>query len=326
MTSVVAVARLELVELAAVDDARDHLAHVVGLPDVGVDDAVDVLGRKPRRNRLAHLQRDALRPVEVADDPARDRQRMVIVERVVVGDAGHARVDVGAAQLLGRHDLAGRRLHERRTAEEDRPLLLDDDRLVGHRRDVRSAGRARAHHHGDLRNALRRHRRLVVEDAAEVIAVGKHVDLVGQVGAAGIDEVDARQVVLARDLLRAQVLLDGQRIVGAALDGRVVADDHALAAGDPADAGDDARRPRWCRRTSRRQRAARTRGTASRDRPARARARAAAACRARRASRTRPRRRPARSRRPSPGGRRRAPPSHRGSSRTSRRAGRAWFR
>ena len=46
---------------------------------------------------------------------------------------------------------------------------------------------------------------------------------------------------LARgDLLRAQVLLDRHRVVGAALDGRVVGDDHALAAADPADAGDDA--------------------------------------------------------------------------------------
>src|SRR5512141_1071141 len=34
-----AVARLELVEVAGVDVPGDDLAHVVGLPDVGVDDA-----------------------------------------------------------------------------------------------------------------------------------------------------------------------------------------------------------------------------------------------------------------------------------------------
>ena len=151
-------------------------------------------------------------------------------------------MDVGAAQLLGGDDLAGRRLDQRRAAEKDRPLLADDDRLVGHRRHVGAAGRARAHHDGDLRNAQRRHRRLVVEDAAEVVAVGEHVDLVRQVGAARVDEVDARQPVLAGDLLRPQVLLHRQREVGAALDRRVVADDHALAAGDPPDAGDDAGR------------------------------------------------------------------------------------
>ena len=44
-----------------------------------------------------------------------------------------------------------------------------------------------------------------------------------------------------RDLLRAQVLLDRDRVVGAALHRRVVGDDHALAARDPADAGDHAR-------------------------------------------------------------------------------------
>jgi hypothetical protein len=43
-TSVVAVARLELVEPRAVDDARDHLADVEGLARIGGDDAVQLLG------------------------------------------------------------------------------------------------------------------------------------------------------------------------------------------------------------------------------------------------------------------------------------------
>ncbi len=38
------------------------------------------------------------------------------------------------------------------------------------------------------------------------------------------------------------MLLDGDRVVGAAFDRRVVANDHALAAGDFADSGDDAGR------------------------------------------------------------------------------------
>ena len=44
-----------------------------------------------------------------------------------------------------------------------------------------------------------------------------------------------------RDLLGAKVLLDGHRVVGAALDRRVVGDDHAFGAADLADAGDHAR-------------------------------------------------------------------------------------
>src|SRR5574337_1293378 len=90
--------------------------------------------------------------------------------------------------------------------------------------------------------------RLVVEDAAEVLAVGKDLVLVGQVRAARVDQVDARQPVLRRDLLRPQVLLHRQREVGSALDGGVVANDHAVDAGDAADAGDDPgarRRPSW---------------------------------------------------------------------------------
>ena len=183
---------------------------------------------------------DRLPGVEVGDDAAGERQRVIVVGRHVVGDAGFPRVHLGAAEVLGRDHLAGGGLHQRRAAEEDGALPFDDDALVAHRRHIGAAGGAGAHHHGDLRNAERGQRRLVVEDAAEVLAVREHLGLVRQVGAAGIDQVDARQPVLARDLLGAQVLLHRHRIVGAALDGGVVADDHAFAAFDAADAGDQA--------------------------------------------------------------------------------------
>ena len=75
-----------------------------------------------------------------------------------------------------------------------------------------------------------------------MIAVGKNLGLIRKVGSAGVDQVDAGQPVLARDLLRTQMFFDGHRVVGAPLDRRVVADDHALAAGDTADARNDAGR------------------------------------------------------------------------------------
>ena len=153
-------------------------------------------------------------------------------------------MDVRAAQLLGGDLLARRRLHERRAADEDRAGALDDDRLVAHRRDVRATGRARAHDSGDLRYAGRREASLVVEDPAEVVAVREDLGLERQERAARIDEVDARQPVLLGHLLRAQVLLHRQREVRASLDRGVVRDDHALAALDDADAGDDPRRRR----------------------------------------------------------------------------------
>ena len=72
-----------------------------------------------------------------------------------------------------------------------------------------------------------------------MLSIGEDIVLERQEGAARIHEVDARQVVLLRDLLCAQVLLHRHREVGAALDGRVVRDDHALLALDDADPGDD---------------------------------------------------------------------------------------
>ena len=151
-----------------------------------------------------------------------------------------ARVQFAAAELLGRDDLADRRLHEGRAAEEDRALAAHDHALVAHRGHVGAAGGARAEHGRELRDAHRRELRLVEEDAAEVLAIGEHLVLQRQERAARVDEVDARQSLLLRDLLCAQVLLDGHRVVGAALDGGVVADDHDRPAVHEADARDDA--------------------------------------------------------------------------------------
>ena len=235
-----AVELLELVEAGAVDDARDQLARVGLVAEVLGDQPVEVGGVERGRLGLCDVPGGCgARRCEVAHDAARERKRVLVRRRVVVGDAGAPRVHVCAAELLRRHVLPGRSLHERRAADEDRSRAAHDHRLVAHRRHVGAAGGARAHHDGDLRDPLRRHLRLVEEDAAEVLAVGEHLRLQGQERAARVDEVEARQAVLRCDLLRAQVLLHREREVRAALDGRVVRDDHALAPLDDADAGDD---------------------------------------------------------------------------------------
>ena len=146
---------------------------------------------------------------------------------------------VGTAEFFGRHHLAGRGLHQRRPAEKDRALVAHDDALVRHGRHIGAAGGAGAHHDRDLRNALRGHLRLVVEDAAEMPLVRKDLVLHRQEGAAGIDHVDAGQIILPRDILRAQMLLHGHRVVSAALDGGVVGDDDAFAPRNAPDARDD---------------------------------------------------------------------------------------
>ena len=52
-----AVVLLELVELGAVDDARDDLAHIIGLARVARDDAVDLRRIVKRRRRFLQVER-----------------------------------------------------------------------------------------------------------------------------------------------------------------------------------------------------------------------------------------------------------------------------
>ena len=66
----------------AVDDARDDLAHVVGLARVGGDHAVDLLGGIERLARLAHVQaRRACVQFRLRDDSPHDGERVRVVQR-----------------------------------------------------------------------------------------------------------------------------------------------------------------------------------------------------------------------------------------------------
>src|SRR6516165_2803967 len=184
-----AVKSLEFVELAAIDETGDDLPHLIRLARVRRDDAVDLLDRVERLARRGDFDWSALCAIEIADDAPGDAERVVVVERIVIGDAGDAAMHFGAAELLGGDDLAGRGADQRRPAEKDRPLPAHDDALVGHRRDIGPARRTRAHDERDLWNPSRREARLVEEDTPEMVAVGKDLVLCGQKRSAGIDKV-----------------------------------------------------------------------------------------------------------------------------------------
>ena len=232
------VSRLELVELRGVDDARDHFAHVVAVARIARNDAVELARVVLRRQWFEPFPRRRMIRPQITHDLANERERVRIVVREMVRNAGDARVHVAAAELFGADHLPSRGFDERRTAEKDRAGTFDDHRLVAHRRNVRAARRARSHDRGDLRDAFARHARLIVEDAAEVVAIGKHFVLQRQERAARIDEIDARKKVLLGDLLCAQMFLHRYGIVRAALDGRIVRDDDAALVFDRADARD----------------------------------------------------------------------------------------
>ncbi len=203
------------------------------------------------------------------DGAAREGERVGIVFGVVVGHSGTAAMHVRAAERFGVDILARRSAHQRRAAEEHAALIAHDDGMIGHGGYIRAARRARSVHHRDLRNALRREPRLIEEYPAEVIAVGKHLVLLRQERTAALDEVNARQGVLAGNLLRAQMLLHRERVIRSALHGRVVGNDHAGAARDPADTGHQARARQARRRKPRAPPARRVPGTAIRDRAVR---------------------------------------------------------
>ena len=134
---------------------RDYLLHVKRLLQIRGDDAVEFGGIVVGVLWLLDIEPALACSRNVLDDVSGYLNGMLVVERVVAGDARDATVDVGAAELLVGHLLAGRRLDERGAPDEDRALLLHDHGLVAHRRHVRAPGRARAQDDRDLGDPLR---------------------------------------------------------------------------------------------------------------------------------------------------------------------------
>lgn len=238
---------LELGEVAAVDDAADDGADGKGFAEVGSCDAEELLWVV--QGLLVGLDGGGGLvggPVEVGDGTTGEGDGVGVIDSQVICHTRHGGVHLTTSEVFGRHDLSRGSLDQRRSRKEDVALLVDDDGLIRHGGDVGSSSGAGAHDHGDLGDALGGHAGLVVEDAAEVVAVGEDIGLVGEVGAAGVDHVDAavaslvldlghvfqirvslREIVLLRNGLCAEMLLHGDGVVRSSLDSAIVRNNHA---------------------------------------------------------------------------------------------------
>jgi hypothetical protein len=232
------VARLVLAEPGPVDHPRQHLARVERDPEVRRRDAEQLVRVVPRRVGGLRRAGAELAPVQLRDDLPADPDAVRLVGGELIGQPGDARVHVRAAELLVAGVLPGGHLHQRRPAEEDLGLAVDQNAVVAHPGHVRATGRGVAEDQRDRRDAHGRQLGEVVEDLA---GVHEQFRLGRQVRAAGLDQVDHRQPVRPGDLQRPQRLAQRVGVHRAAADRRVVRDDHALRAGHHADPGDDAR-------------------------------------------------------------------------------------
>ena len=153
-----------------------------------------------------------------------------IVVGIVVGYAGFTTMYVSTTKSFSTDLLAGGGFHQRRTGQKNGALTSYNNALIGHGRHIGTTGSTRTHYRSNLGNAPGGHISLIKENTAKVLPVWKHLVLPGQIGAAGIHQVDARQVVLFGNGLGAQVFFHRQRKVTAAFDRGVVGDNHAVPA------------------------------------------------------------------------------------------------
>ena len=175
-------------------------------------------------------------PLDVGQDLARDAQRVAIVFGQVVAQSGDRGVHLGAAELLLGGDLAGGCLQQRGAGKKGARAPAHEHDVVRQTGLVGPASGRRAVGHGHHRQPGGRHQREVAEGLA---AAHEVLDPVGQqVGTGALDELHVGQLVLERDRLGAQDLVQAHGLQRAGVDAGVRGQDHAAQAADVADAGD----------------------------------------------------------------------------------------
>jgi hypothetical protein len=162
-------------------NAGNDFTHVEWLAGIRGDHAVQLLGIKPRRLRGAQSQINGLFAVQIADRLTRQGQGVTIVLRQMVGHARETCVDVATAQVLSGDHLSCGGLDQGWPPQKNGALVFHDDGLIAHGWHIRPSCRAGAHDHSNLCNPLRTHVGLVKKDASEVLAIWKHLVLIGQI-------------------------------------------------------------------------------------------------------------------------------------------------
>lgn len=98
------------------------------------------------RDSVAYCMAD----VERAHDLPRNEQGMGFILGQVVRHARGATVKIGTTECFGRDHFSGGCFDQGGTAKENRALVLDNHRLVGHGRHIGTASGTGAHDNGNL--------------------------------------------------------------------------------------------------------------------------------------------------------------------------------
>ncbi len=175
----------------------------------------------------------------VADIPLRLGDRILLGLAEEVAAARDRTVHLGAAHLFERHLFADHHLGHAGRSEVHRSVALHHEDDVAEGGYVGAAGCTGAEEQANLRDQAGEFH-LVVEDPTGVAAAREHLDLIGDPGAGGVDEVEEGNPQPLGGLLDPQDLLHRAGAPGAGLDRRVVGHDCHGAAIDPAHAGHDA--------------------------------------------------------------------------------------
>ncbi len=192
-------ALLDLEEVALVDDLQDQLLHVVGLVRVVGDQRVE---RAVLAVGAVEASAARARPTCCWSGRKSIRRRICSSASTSFSKApsaidGLGGVDLGAAELFGRHRLVGHGLHHVGAGDEHVARVLHHEDEVGHGGRIDVAARARAHDDGDLRDDARGQH--VAQEHLAVAA--ERGDALLDARAAGIEQADDRRAVLQRHVL-----------------------------------------------------------------------------------------------------------------------------
>ena len=219
-----AVERLEFLEPRTIHDARNHLAHVEGLPQIARHHTQEVFSAVERLISSMRGPRALLAPVQMRHDLTAHANAVGLVLGQIVAQTGNRAVHLRATQALFVGVFAGGHLHQRRAAQKDLRLTANEDVVVTHAGLIGPACGGRTEHHRDGRDA---HLRKFGDLVEEPTGLGKMAGLAAnggfrvaariaaQIGTRRLHELHIGHAVVTGNFEPTHQLLGVERIEGA---------------------------------------------------------------------------------------------------------------
>ncbi|MNS49189.1 hypothetical protein D3C72_817890 [compost metagenome] len=220
----------ELIEFRIIYDTLDDLDNIIRLIILSAYQSTDLFRIFQWQYRFHTVKSCIFRFTQLIYNSFHLIQAFLLGIKFIISNTADLCMRSGTTQGFLVSVFTNRRFYQVRSGQEDRGITIYHQRLIAHDRQVRPTSHTTTGYSCDLGNSHSTHLCIISEYTSEMLLVREDLVLHRQVYTRTIHDIDHRQAVFHRNLLKAQVFLTRNREPGPGFNRIIIGNDHTLTA------------------------------------------------------------------------------------------------